>query len=741
MKQRAVSMALCVLILLGGLSGGAFAGTGPKNSEWNGSAAPCGRIIIDEEAPMVSISSPANGSTLDDATTDISGFASDNVAVSVVEVSQSGIAWSPANGTKSWTYENLTLPEGISTVYARATDGSGNRNITWITLAYVPGGGNDTHRPEIAITSPANGTILDHATFNLSGTASDDFAVAKVEVSLSAISWWMASGTESWTYAGLTIGEGINTVYARATDYAGNSNITWITLSYVPGGANDTARPHISITSPSDGSTLDHSTFNLSGTASDDFGVAKVEVSLSGIVWTMASGTDSWTYAGFTIGEGGNTVFAKATDFAGNFNTTSITIFYMPPGANDTRIPNITINAPANWSTVNTSSVNLAGTASDDTGLAKVEVSLSGIAWELATGTDSWAFSGLILPVGVSTVYARATDISGKTAAAWITLSYEPASLNDTTRPQILITSPANGSTLSNATFTLSGTASDENGVFKVEVSLSAISWWMATGTTSWSYPGLTIGTGISTIYARATDVAGNTNLTWITLAYVPAGGNDTVKPQVAITSPASGAVLSSSTFNLAGTASDNYGVFKVEASLSGIVWWMAVGTTSWSYPGLAVGEGGNTVWVRATDYAGNFNITSRFVFYIPGGDTMKPNITVASLKDGAKVTKSRLATLTGSVSDNSAVKKVELTVNGATVPAAFANGVWTATNITLKEGKNTIVVSATDIADNTQAKTVTVTYEKAKAQPGFEALFLVAAVVVGLVILKRRRT
>jgi hypothetical protein len=85
-------------------------------------------------------------------------------------------------------------------------------------------------------------------------------------------------------------------------------------------------------------------------------------------------------------------------------------------------------------------------------------------------------------------------------------------------------------------------------------------------------------------------------------------------------------------------------------------------------------------------------------------------------------------------------VKKVELSVNGVTVPVALANGVWTASNITLRQGKNTITVTATDIAGNTQARTVTVTYEKAKPQPGFELLLLAGALAAAAVVLGRGR-
>jgi hypothetical protein len=695
----------------------------------------------DIRIPSIAITAPINGTTVGNASFNLTGTASDDIGVASVEVSLSGIAWWMANGTDNWTYANLTIGEGINTIYARATDYAGKQNITGITLAYVPGGADDTERPQVFVTSPANGTTLNVSTFNISGTASDNYAVFKVEVSLSAIVWWMAEGTESWKYAGLTIGEGINSIWVRATDFAGNQNITWVHLAYVPGGANDTERPQVFVTSPANGTTLNVSTFDLKGTATDDFGVAKVEVSLSAIVWWTATGTASWSVR-LMIGEGINSIWVKATDFAGNYNITGITLGYAPPGANDTERPQVFVTSPANGTTLNISGFDLSGMATDNFGVFKVEVSLSAIAWWMAEGTASWTYANLTIGEGINYIWVRATDFAGNYNITWITLAYDPGASNDTQFPKVWVTCPANGTTLNASTFDLVGTASDDYAVFKVEVSLSGIVWWLATGTLNWTYPWLSIGEGISSIWVKATDYAGKSTIIWVELAYVPGGANDTVKPNITIISPTAGTVSNFSAINLTGTASDNYGVFKVEASLNGVDWLLARGTTSWSYSKLVIGAGGRTIYIKATDFANNSNVTQVYVIFNPGkaGDTVKPTLSILGPKKDALLTKDKLSIVSGLASDNIAILNVELKVNGVSVPVNYAAGIWTATNIKLKEGKNTLVVTATDYAGNTQTSSVSVTYEKPKPQPGFGAVVLVCAIAVMMAILSGRK-
>jgi hypothetical protein len=126
---------------------------------------------------------------------------------------------------------------------------------------------------------------------------------------------------------------------------------------------------------------------------------------------------------------------------------------------------------------------------------------------------------------GYSTL--NSADISGQ----WFKL--QESSPSDTTAPTVGITSPANGATISGpssgVTVAVTGTASDESGgsgVQKVEVKVGSNPFKLATATgpggsadwSTWSASDVVTTSGSTTILARATDTAGNTKDSTITV-------------------------------------------------------------------------------------------------------------------------------------------------------------------------------------------------------------------------------
>jgi hypothetical protein len=88
--------------------------------------------------------------------------------------------------------------------------------------------------------------------------------------------------------------------------------------------------PTVAFGSPIDGDTLTSKTVTITGTAWDDVGVQKVQLSTDALNWIDASGTTSWS-ATLTLGEGQNTIYARATDASGNLGTRSIAVTVRTP--------------------------------------------------------------------------------------------------------------------------------------------------------------------------------------------------------------------------------------------------------------------------------------------------------------------------------------------------------------------------------------------------------------------------
>ena len=184
-------------------------------------------LTVDLTAPVVRFDAPANGSVLLVARANVSGVASDNSRLTVVELSADGLSWSAAQGTGSWT-GNLSLKPGPNTVYARARDAAGNIEtaMTWISM--------DTQDPTIAILSPnASQHFFSRRTVTIEGSSSDDIGVRLVELRVDGGCWTIARGTAHW-YCNITLGPGDHVIRARATDIAGRKTVTELELAVSP---------------------------------------------------------------------------------------------------------------------------------------------------------------------------------------------------------------------------------------------------------------------------------------------------------------------------------------------------------------------------------------------------------------------------------------------------------------------------------------------------------------------------
>ncbi|MFL5799744.1 MAG: Ig-like domain-containing protein [Actinomycetota bacterium] len=284
--------------------------------------------------------------------------------------------------------------------------------------------------PTVAIASPGAGTTVS-GIIPLTGTASPSRKISKVQVQVDSAQPLAATGTSKWSVSLDTtaFANGSHVLRATAWDSAGNSATTVESVLVNNGPAPDTTPPSVTITQPQGGAAVS-GIIEVSGTASDDNGVAKVEVSMDGGTLKTASGTTSWSTSIDTSAyvDANHTITARAVDLAGNASTTSrvVTVANGPPP--DTTPPTVVMTAPAAGGTVS-GSVGVQGTATDNAGLGMVDVSIDGGAFRAATGTASWSygFDTSTVADGAHTVTARATDTSGNTGTATITLTVSNA--------------------------------------------------------------------------------------------------------------------------------------------------------------------------------------------------------------------------------------------------------------------------------------------------------------------------
>jgi len=117
------------------------------------------------------------------------------------------------------------------------------------------------------------------------------------------------------------------------------------------------------------------------------------------------------------------------------------------------------------------------------------------------------------------------------------------------------------------------------------------------------------------------------------------------------------------------------------------------------------------------------------------------PTLTISGLVNNSTVKKSKL-TISGTASDNKAITKVAVRVNGGNWEPATGTTAWTY-DATLKSGKNIIDIRATDTDGNVVEQTRTIQYEKGSSGgfiPGFEALIFVAAICAVVIAVAGKR-
>ncbi|UCE80633.1 MAG: carboxypeptidase regulatory-like domain-containing protein [Methanobacteriota archaeon] len=356
-------------------------------------------FTVDTTPPDVSIESPEDDAIIASSSVDVSWSVSTDAETT--EYSVDGGAWQAVDGT-SVTVSSLT--DGEHTISIRATDIVGNEASDSVTITV------DTTDPSVEITAPSEGATV--GTEVVVQWTSDDgtgSGVETAEISIDGGAWETATTISSHTLTDLADGQ--HTVDVKATDVAGNEGTDSVTFTVVE---DDTA-PTVSITSPTDASSLPSSTVTVTWTASDGTGsgIATIEIMLDGGAWTAVTGT---SHAFTDLDEGSHTASVRATDNAGNSAMDSVTFMV------DTVNPTLTITSPADGLETEDKVVIIEWTCDDaGCGIDRIEVCIDDGSFVSVGTASEHTFSDL--EVGEHTVEVRAYDKAGNMVEESVTFS------------------------------------------------------------------------------------------------------------------------------------------------------------------------------------------------------------------------------------------------------------------------------------------------------------------------------
>ena len=403
-------------------------------------------------APTVAITSPAPGSIVGTATVTVTGTHTDAASVDV-----SGVAATITGGT--WT-ATVPLAPGANTLTATATNAFGQAQAQ-VSLTL------DADAPVLQITAPADGAVLTATSVVVSGTVADATATT---VTVNGVTATVSGGTFSAT---VLLGLGSNTLTATATDAAGNVATDAVTVLHG-------IAPTIAITAPADGTLTTDATITVDGTHTD-----AGSIDVNGVVATITGAT--WT-ATVPLTPGVNTLTATATNGFGQ-SQAQINV------ALDADAPVVQATAPADGAVVAGGPITVTGTVTD---ASTTTVDVNGVTATVSGGTFT---ASVPLVEGSNTITVTATDAAGNTGTDTLTV------ISDTVAPAIAITSPADGATVPSATTTVTASVMDAAGISSV-----VIGGVVATDQGGGVYTAdVTLASGVNTVDAVATDLAGNT--------------------------------------------------------------------------------------------------------------------------------------------------------------------------------------------------------------------------------------
>jgi hypothetical protein len=608
----------------------------------NGTAIPSWN---DPTPPSIKISAPLPNQIISNSVYTVTGTATDNVAVATVYYSLSNalinIVFTPAWTTNSWGNwnTNVTLAPGANTIRACAVDSSGNISATnSVTLAYVLSGLLQIRTIGLGTLSPnySNAMLEIGKSYGMTATASAGFTFTN----------WMIS--TNWL-------EGVASNSATL-NFVMRSNLT-LQASFV-----DSSKPTLSITNLVAGGRVSNAVFAVRGTAGDNWQISNVVCQINGGGWNSATNLNHWTNwaAGVTLVPGTNLVAVYAVDTTGNRSTTNSMSFQFVVtnqlGVCAIGLGTLSPNYSNAWLEVGR---NYTMAASPGSGFVATN-------WIIST---NWAG-------GTATNNAVVQFMMGSNLTLQVTFA-------DVTKPTLSITNLIAGQRVSNAVFTVRGTAGDNWQVGNVAYQLNGGAWSNALSANKWTnWSGnATLRPGTNVVLACAVDSTGNASVTNIVVL------------QFVVT-------------NQLGVRATGLGTLSPNYSNA----WLEVGRnyTMTASPGSGFVF---TNWLISTNWAGGavsnssvvqFMMASNLTLQLNFLDITKPTLTVASPIAGQRMTNA-LASLVGTASDNWKVASVWYQLNSnawdlAGTTSGYTN--WTRT-VTLLAGTNTLKVYALDLGGN----------------------------------------
>ena len=475
------------------------------------------RITVDTEAPTNSSIIINNGDMNTKSVEVTLNLSSSGATEMCVSNTTSCSSWETYATSKSWTLNNSTNER--KTVYVWFRDAAGNVTDKYEDTIVLD---NEAPTGNSVVINDSEYTTERVVTLTLTSTGATEMCLSNTN---ECETWEDYVESKSWT---LTEGEGTKTVYVWYRDLSGNeSEYVSDKITY------DNGAPTLTVTTPTGTSSssptyVKASSYTVSGTATDSYGIESVTV--NGTKVTL--GANGAFSTNITLTEGVvTTVTVIATDKAGKTTTVTRYVSYDISAPTNS---SIRINNNATYATSTSVTLNLSSTGAKEMCISNTTSCSS---WVTYATSRSWPLTS---GDGTKRVYAWFRDGAGNTTSSYV---YDDIIL-DTGIPSVTASAVSNNTTAPKISIN-----SNEAGTYCVNTSSTRTNMSNCTKTGSISAnTSLTTSAFSSggTYYVHVQDAAGNIGIsTGVTLS------NSNPFGEYLFNNPTTGLKTNSSSFGL----------------------------------------------------------------------------------------------------------------------------------------------------------------------------------------------
>jgi hypothetical protein len=392
-------------------------------------------ITVNNDPTTVSISSPANGSTVSGTmTASAAAFAAYGRTIQSVTLNVDGTSQGADSAAPySWSVNTLLLSNGVHRLQVVALDSGGATASAEVSVTV------NNQGLTASFTNPVEGASLS-GTVAVSAAASSGAGISSVVLRLDGVELGSKTASPySWQIDTSAYADGGHVLNVTATDALGRKAYAQVQVTFVNSG------PQVSIASPADGASVS-GTVSVTATVTSANAVSYVQFLIDGsVVGNRTSSPYSWTFSTNSMAAGQHSLSVKAVDLNGRAGQRTIQIIVANP------LPTVSITSPADGAVIS-GTVSVSGSASSAQGISYVEFYVDGVKLGNRTAAPfAWTLATTTLTDGQHLLEFKAVSSAGLSSTAQVSVIVQ--NTNSAAIPAVTVTIPS-GKTL-NGTFSV----------------------------------------------------------------------------------------------------------------------------------------------------------------------------------------------------------------------------------------------------------------------------------------------